>query len=73
MYLVFVMAAEDVAGSAGFIPNQTAEVARLSAVVDEFGDAVRPLLKEDGVPQRVPHVPRARHAQHAQHPGTRDP
>lgn len=73
VYLEFVVAVEDVAGSSDLIPNQTGKVARLSAVVDEFGDAMRPLLKENGVPKRVPRVPGARHGQHTAHPGTRDP
>lgn len=73
MYLVLVMAAEHIAGSTGFIPNQTAKVARLLAVVDEFGYATWPLLKEDGVPQRVPWIPYTSHTQHTPHPGTRDP
>lgn len=73
VYLVFIVAAEHVAGGSGFVPNQAAEVTRLLAVVDEFGDAMRPLLKQDSAPQWVPHVLPTRHAQNTPHPGTRDP
>lgn len=56
-YLQLVLTAEHIAGCCLLLSEQTSEIAGLLAVVNEFGDNMRSVIKQNHILQWVPWLP----------------
>lgn len=66
-YLQLVLAAEYITGCFFLLSEQTAKIAGLLAVVNEFGDTMGPVIKQNHMLQWVPWLPRSCRVQKAAH------